>query len=394
MPCPNQPYHYPKRILLLTVGTSPQIVTETLYKLAVDAKNPFIPHEVHIITTQKGANRVKETLLANNEMLGHFAQLCADYHLPAIAFTTEHIHLIEDTEGNFINDSESSKHNRIAADFITQTVRTFTEDDDTAVHVSLAGGRKTMSYYMGYALSLYGRMQDNLSHILVNIEFNNTDFFYPRPNNVADKEATIILSDIPYVRMRCQVPNALLEGDVGFQQTVDKIQHFNEPASIKLYFKNRYIVLNGLAVKVSPREFALYFFFCLRQRDQKPPLELDKEDFLTDFLVVFRELLKPTFKSDNQPSTSYKTVDGINNETQLLKADSQKTHDEKRRKRNKWFSDCQGKLHGKIRNKFGSWSSLTTPFEIQQVATDEHQIAYQLNIPAERISTYEEKYKK
>jgi CRISPR-associated protein (TIGR02584 family) len=33
--------------------------------------------------------------------------------------------------------------------------------------MSIAGGRKTMGFYAGYALSLYGRAQDRMSHVLV-----------------------------------------------------------------------------------------------------------------------------------------------------------------------------------------------------------------------------------
>ncbi|MBF4102237.1 hypothetical protein INT80_01850 [Gallibacterium anatis] len=39
------------------------------------------------------------------------------------------------------------------------------------MHVSIAGGRKTMGFFAGYALSLYGRAQDSLSHVLVSAEY-------------------------------------------------------------------------------------------------------------------------------------------------------------------------------------------------------------------------------
>ena len=56
----------------------------------------------------------------------------------------------------------------------------FTLDDDTQLMVSIAGGRKTMGYYAGYALTLFGRHQDQLSHVLVSEEFEgNRDFFFP-----------------------------------------------------------------------------------------------------------------------------------------------------------------------------------------------------------------------
>ena len=206
------PHQHTKRILLVVIGMTPQIVTETLYKLAIESDPPFIPSEIHLITTQEGANSAKLALLGTEHDQGWFYTFCEDYGITGIRFSDAMIHIIADTEGQFINDNQSTEHNRIASDFITHKVKQLTEDDTTALHVSLAGGRKTMSYYAGYALSLYGRWQDRLSHVLVNFPFtNNKDFFYPRPkaerfecNNryYSTDDANIILADIPLLLSR------------------------------------------------------------------------------------------------------------------------------------------------------------------------------------------------
>jgi CRISPR-associated protein (TIGR02584 family) len=74
----KSPHHYPKRILLAVSGMSPQILTETLYAIAVAEKvTPFVPTEVHLITTQEGARRAKLELL--HAETGKFRQLCQDY---------------------------------------------------------------------------------------------------------------------------------------------------------------------------------------------------------------------------------------------------------------------------------------------------------------------------
>ena len=72
--------------------------------------------------------------------------------------------------------------NDATADAITERLRAFTADPETALHVSIAGGRKTMGYYLGYALSLFGRPQDRLSHVLVSPPFeSHPQFYYPSP---------------------------------------------------------------------------------------------------------------------------------------------------------------------------------------------------------------------
>ena len=171
------PAEFPRRVLLAVSGLTPQIVTETIYALAADEFAPFVPTEVHLITSAEGARRAELSLLSDD--LGWFHKLCADYHLPGVRFDASHIHVMRDAHGQPMNDIRSPADNRAAADFITAQVRAITADSGCALHASIAGGRKTMGFYLGYALSLFGRPQDRLSHVLVSEPFESSyDFFY------------------------------------------------------------------------------------------------------------------------------------------------------------------------------------------------------------------------
>jgi len=55
--------HDKRKILLAVTGLSPQIVTETLYALAVGQDTPWIPDEIHLITSCEGAERARLSLL-------------------------------------------------------------------------------------------------------------------------------------------------------------------------------------------------------------------------------------------------------------------------------------------------------------------------------------------
>lgn len=153
-----EPYQYSKRILLVITGLSPQVVTETLYALAISQEQVFVPTEIHVVTTAEGAQRARLTLLSDEP--GWFYRLCADYGLPSIAFDSEHIQVLEDSKGNPLQDIRTPEENACVADQISELVRGFAQDEQAALHVSIAGGRKTMGFYLGYALSLYGRPQD------------------------------------------------------------------------------------------------------------------------------------------------------------------------------------------------------------------------------------------
>ena len=109
----RSPASYPRRILLAVTGQSPQIVTETLHALAVGQDAPFIPTEIHLITTAEGAERARLALLS--EKPGWFHRLRKDYALPEIAFDSEHIHILRDAAGNLLGDIRTPADNGIWA---------------------------------------------------------------------------------------------------------------------------------------------------------------------------------------------------------------------------------------------------------------------------------------
>src|SRR5690606_2541074 len=134
---------------------SPQVVTETLHALAVGNDDPFVPTEIHLITTGEGAERARLALLSDKP--GWFHRLRQDLDLPEITFDAEHVHVLRDVGGHSLADIRSPADNLACADFITEKVRELSADPDSALHVSIAGGRKTMGFFLGYALSLFGR---------------------------------------------------------------------------------------------------------------------------------------------------------------------------------------------------------------------------------------------
>jgi CRISPR-associated protein (TIGR02584 family) len=276
-----QPSQFQRRVLLAVSGLSPQIVTETIYALAACADAPFLPTEVHLITTREGAQRAELSLLSDD--LGWFHRLCKDYNLSHIAFTRKHIHIMRDANERGMDDIRSIEDNRAAADFITARVREFSADPNCALHVSIAGGRKTMGFYLGYALSLYGRAQDRLSHVLVSEPFENSiDFFYPTPysrvlqtrdGRLADTAmAEVTLAEIPFVSLRHGLPAKLLSGHATFSQAVAAVQASLAPAELVIDRANRSIRAGGQTIELPPAELALLAVFARRTLQGAPAL--------------------------------------------------------------------------------------------------------------------------
>jgi CRISPR-associated protein (TIGR02584 family) len=206
----KHPGQFPRRVLFAVSGLSPQIITETIYALAISSneESRFVPTEIQVLTTTEGARRIRLALLS--EQPGGFAGLRRDYKLPPIKFDESSLHIITDSSGTALQDIRTESDNQLVADAITEKIRAITSDDACALHVSMAGGHKTMCNYAGYALSLFGRKQDRLSHLLVSTPFESSyEFFYPTPyphviSIQGDKEladassAQVGLSEIPF----------------------------------------------------------------------------------------------------------------------------------------------------------------------------------------------------
>ena len=281
------PALFKRRIFVAVTGLSPQVVTETIYALAVQQSPAFVPTEVHLVTTREGAVRARLSLLS--ESPGGFHGLRKDYGLPEIAFPDSHIHVLADPEGRPLDDIRTPEDNRVAADLITSILREVTMDPDSAVHVSIAGGRKTMGFFAGYALTLFGRPQDRLSHVLVSAPFESSyQFFYPTPyskvieagnGQLADTAtARITLAEIPFVSLRHGLPGTLLEGHASYSEAVHAARRSLGPASLILDLKGRCVSASGIEFRMAPTQLALLCVFARRLVNGEPAIGAPAKD--------------------------------------------------------------------------------------------------------------------
>ena len=303
----RQPQDYRRRLLIAVTGLSPQIVTETLYALAVQQQPPFIPTEIRLITTEEGAERAKLSLLHPES--GWFHRLRADYGLPAIAFAPEQINVLDDNGGQPLGDIRTPDDNTRAADAITEMVRALTRDNESALHVSIAGGRKTMGFYLGYALSLYGRVQDRLSHVLVSAPYeSHPEFYYPTvksrviytppPHNrpYDTRDAKVTLAEIPFVRLRDELPEALLDGKVRFDDAVSAAQRAIGPTELVIDLPGRRLRAGDQVIGLSPLHLAFLAWIARRQVRGSEWLACPSQDapdphYAETFLAEYRAIL-------------------------------------------------------------------------------------------------------
>ncbi|NJM32165.1 MAG: TIGR02584 family CRISPR-associated protein [Limnobacter sp.] len=296
-----------RRILICVTGLSPQIVTETLYALCVASEQPWIPHEVWLITTRRGADNARLMLLS--EQPGWFKKLLQEWQIPQIDFDEKHIHILMGSDGQPMDDIRDDTDNAKVADGISDFIRRFAANEHSEIHASIAGGRKTMGFFLGYAMSLWGRAQDRLSHVLVSPSFESQpEFFYPapKPTVIASSRlgqdpldtstAKVWLGDIPFVRFRSLLPSALTQQNVGFaaavqfvNQTLDQIKLTVDPA-------NKQVFINGQAIRLQPMQLsilAVMAWFCQKGLPdlKAPSKEVDDAQWRRETLNALKQAI-------------------------------------------------------------------------------------------------------
>lgn len=253
-----------------------------------------------LVTTSEGAERARLSLLS--EKPGWLARLCQDYALPRPAFDATRIQVLTDARGEPLADIRTVAENARVADQLVETIRTLTADDDSAVHVSLAGGRKTLGYYAGYALSLFGRPQDRLSHVLVSEPYEQSwEFFYPTPypcviitreDKPADtRDARVTLAPIPFVRLRDGLPERLLDGQASFGETVAAAQRALRPPELVIDLETRRIQAAGERIDLAPAPLAFYALLARRTQAGQPPVRWSDPGIAEAYLAEYRAIV-------------------------------------------------------------------------------------------------------
>lgn len=262
--------HRMKHVLLAVTGLTPAIITETLWALNQEYQNNKATEQpieaIKIIATSKSEKKIQELYTDNDNDKSKLHELHSDWGMPEIAFTRgdvtlfeDNITALEDLEhqsidqlipdqtlkfiANYALESEEVRFQITVAETDTNTNK-FLEDKLSyyaqncssfkqlkvkgkgvnrevvielftyKLHVSVGGGRKAMSFFLGYAMSLLGREFDEMSQVIVDEFAEVPKFYFPTkqkemlcykyPNEDTQFDAStikVLLPRIPFVRL-------------------------------------------------------------------------------------------------------------------------------------------------------------------------------------------------
>ena len=242
-----------------------------------------LPDEIHLATTRMGADIAATALIGRD---GKLREFCREFDLPDMSARLQ-VHSATGDDLGLGDDTRDIETNIGYANMVTRLLRHLTADQSTRVHACLAGGRKTMSFYMGYAMSLLGRERDELSHVFVSPpEFENCQDFWwiPKvPNRIPvgrngentwriTDEAAIEVVPIPFVRLRhlMDATAPLDTGEINFERFVVDAETAMGRQLLVLDDRKLEVRVGCHTAKLPPKKYALYRLLAEVRRDAWP----------------------------------------------------------------------------------------------------------------------------
>jgi CRISPR-associated protein (TIGR02584 family) len=287
-----------KNILICVSGLTPQIVTETLFCLAVKQKTPV--DEIYVLTTKRGREVIlgKDThpSTPKTSLKTEIENLCKKYKIKKPIFEENDKHIIVAKEESVeLSDIRTDKDNILFPNKVCEFVRNKSSDPDTTLYCSITGGRKSMSVHIANALSIFAREQDKLLHVLTKEEHEFKGFYPMNKKEAEDLE----LSEIPFVRLR-----SILSADVKSSELLNLnfdeiVQHTQRQLKLLapsnkliLDIERREIRYGNDKISLEPLEFLFYYFFVdskMRGSSNISISQFTSEETKLKFIEYFKE---------------------------------------------------------------------------------------------------------
>ncbi len=252
-----------KNILLAISGLTPQIVTETIF--ALYKKYDIVIDEIFIVTTKRGLEVLKGNDKAPNTPKTPFAsqvkKLSRHLQIETPKFSLNKNVFIANEESLDIYDIKTDEHNILFPNKVAEMLSKLSNLENSSIHASLSGGRKSMSAHLALVFSLFARNQDKLYHVITEEKFEFQNFF-PITH---EEEKALTIAEIPFVRLR-SLNAPLLKEFKSYSDLVEKAQTrlslITDASTILVDLSSKKITYKEKSVELTPMQISLYFRFC------------------------------------------------------------------------------------------------------------------------------------
>lgn len=264
-------------VLVALIGRTPAVLTETIWVLAHETP-PVIPEEVVVLTTTVGREAILDELFRERGWARLHEALAAEGVHPngKLRFgpAAACLRLFPSPDGRRnLADLTSVAEHEAAADFILESLRGFTEEPETRVIASLAGGRRTTSALLLSCMSLLARPGDRLCHVLAAPPYDDPALFprflFPeagiihrlpgRLEEYPSVESRLELIDVPFVRIRGLYEQRFRQLPPSYTALVHRVERWTSGAdlpALEIDLSTGEVQVGGRRLLFSSFEFA------------------------------------------------------------------------------------------------------------------------------------------
>lgn len=261
-----------KTVLVAVTGTSPSVLTETVWALYKE-KPDYLPDEIYVCSTSTGVDKVIE--MRDRRTTGG-STVWQDLQKAVGKEMTLNFEPFLDKDGKQLADIKNSKDQQLVADQLLDKVRSLKHPDSDVFRIvcSIAGGRKSMSALMYAVMNLAGDVGDIITHVLVPDNVTACpDFFYPGQVNqklmnrageeITAKDVQVELAEIPFVPLRSLLGDKQRSKAKGTFATLVKraraelVVDMEWETKIRVSTTKCAVEINGKTVELKPNAYLL-----------------------------------------------------------------------------------------------------------------------------------------
>jgi CRISPR-associated protein (TIGR02584 family) len=279
-------------VFLSVVGTTPAVLTETIYAL-VTRPEPIVPDRIIAVTSADGRDVLNEQLFKR----GNWNQL-RDFLIQKRGVSPKKLLFGQIGESvrvfpsgdrtRELDDIRTIEDNEAVAEFLMEVVRGFVENESIRLVASLAGGRKTTSALLHSVMTLLGRSDDLLTHIIVDEPWPSfRDFFFPgcrgefkdpvSGKRLKSDDAVLHLAEVPFVPLRYLFARDLQRCAGSYVRLMNQLRartmNLEDELTVKVDRNGGEVRINDRLVRLGPNEFLFYLYFAKRAAGGQSPVE-------------------------------------------------------------------------------------------------------------------------
>lgn len=256
-------------ILVVSVGATPQIITETLWYYTYKDIRKF--DRIFLLTTSVGRDKIIAELYDNGWL--QKLEKALSIFKGTFVIDEKDIIVLSDTDGNELQDIRTSKDSEDMMMHVFSIMKDLTNNPNERLTIVIAGGRKTMPATLALAASIYGRKQDEIVHVMVNDDlFWKGDWFFP--TDPKDPQQEIEISKLPYLRMKNFISGINVTNPLeAISITQDRLDEISPLTTVRI--KGSKIIVDDNEYRFPPAEMQLWRYMARKKLEDCVREDLD-----------------------------------------------------------------------------------------------------------------------